>query len=53
MRDRKLNIQDLEAKDMNKPVDALRYDISDPRNPMNMRKRGAEKSSSGGGKRRK
>ena len=52
MRDRKLNIQDLEAKDMNRPVDALRYDISDPRNPMNVRKRGAEKSS-GGGKRRK
>jgi len=52
MRDRKLNIQDLEAKDMNRPVDALRYDIPDPRNPMNVRKRGAEKSS-GGGKRRK
>ena len=52
MRDRKLNIQDLEAKDMNRPVDALRYDISDPRNPMNVRKRGAEKSSVGG-KRRK
>lgn len=52
MRDKKLNIQDLEAKDMNRDVDALRYDISDPRNPMNIRKRGAE-SKSGGGKRRK
>ena len=32
--------QDLEAKDMNRPVDEMRFDISDPRNPLNMRKRG-------------
>jgi len=42
MRDEKLNIQDLEAKDMNRPVDANRFDISDPRNPLNMRRRGAK-----------
>ena len=28
MRDKKLNIQDLEAKDMNRPIDSNRYDIS-------------------------
>ena len=53
MRDRKLNIQDLEAKDMNRPVDEMRYDISDPRNPLNMRKRGADPPKSGGGKRKR
>jgi len=50
MRDKKLNIQDLEAKDMNRDVDAMRFDISDPRNPLNMRKRGAEENKSSGGK---
>ena len=40
MRDQQLNIQDLEAKDVNKPVDEMRFDISDPRNPINLRKRG-------------
>jgi len=42
MRDEKLNIQDLEAKDMNRDIDSSRYDISDPRNPLNMRRRGAK-----------
>ena len=42
MRDEKLNIQDLEAKDMNRDIDSNRYDISDPRNPLNMRRRGAK-----------
>ena len=57
MRDKKLNIQDLEAKDMNRDVDAMRFDISDPRNPLNIRKRGAEEknksTNKGGGNKRK
>ena len=32
---------------MNRAVDELRYDISDPRNPLNMRKRGADTSRKG------
>ena len=53
MRDKTLNIQDLEAKDMNRPVDEMRFDISDPRNPLNMRKRGAENTKPSSGKRKR